>query len=165
MPKKRKRQAATLQKDTFKAKKRKSSHQGCESPYFKVKDNAHVSDQGFTTISDKNKDDDKAPPKSSKYFSAHNDDKHPFSFYDVSCITLAKALLGKNIVRKLDDGTLLVGKIVETEAYVGSEDKAAHSYKGKRTQRNEAMYMPPGTIYVYNIYGTYCCMNISSRGK
>ena len=46
----------------------------------------------------------------------------------------------------------------------GLEDKAAHSYQGKRTERNEAMFMMPGTAYVYNIYGVYCCFNISSAG-
>ncbi len=55
--------------------------------------------------------------------------------------------------------------IVETEAYLGGDDKASHSYNGRRTPRNEAMYMPPGTSYVYSIYGTHCCMNISSLGE
>ena len=54
---------------------------------------------------------------------------------------------------------------METEAYLGCEDKAAHSYNGKRTPKNEAMYMPPGTCYVYSIYGIHCCMNISSQGE
>lgn len=47
---------------------------------------------------------------------------------------------------------------------MGAEDKAAHSYHGRRTERNEAMYMPPGTCYVYLVYGVHCCANISSRG-
>ena len=60
---------------------------------------------------------------------------------------------------------LIKATIVETEAYLGGEDKAAHSYNGKRTPRNEAMYMPPGTCYVYSVYGTLCCVNISSEGE
>ena len=57
------------------------------------------------------------------------------------------------------------GRIVETEAYLGGDDKASHSYNGRRTDRNEAMYMKPGTCYVYSIYGVHCCANISSLGE
>ena len=64
----------------------------------------------------------------------------------------------------MPDGNTMAATIVETEAYLGGKDKAAHSYNGKRTERNEAMYMKPGTIYVYNIYGMYTCINISSQG-
>ncbi|XP_067124331.1 uncharacterized protein [Centruroides vittatus] len=87
------------------------------------------------------------------------------SFYNIPCEDLAKKLLGKVICRKLDTGEVLKGKIVETESYVGVEDKSCHSYKGKKTQRNEAMFMKPGTAYVYTIYGMYYCLNISSDGE
>ena len=87
----------------------------------------------------------------------------PFSYFDKDCVELAKSLLGQKLVHFVN-GKRLVGKIVETEAYVGLEDKAAHSYNGKRTARNKAMFMAPGTAYVYNIYGMYCCLNISSKG-
>ena len=90
--------------------------------------------------------------------------KLSFNFFDQPCIDLAKELLGKKLVRKLDTGELLSGYIVETEAYLGVDDKAAHSYGGKETDRNKAMFMPAGTAYVYNIYGMYTCFNISSQG-
>ena len=89
----------------------------------------------------------------------------PFSFYDQACETLAHRLLGNKLVHRLDSGEELSGVIVETEAYLGGEDRASHSYNGKRTGRNEAMYMDPGTAYVYHIYGIYTCINISSRGE
>ncbi|TDH03095.1 hypothetical protein EPR50_G00159370 [Perca flavescens] len=86
-------------------------------------------------------------------------------FFNQSCISLAKAFLGKVLVRRCADGTELRGRIVETEAYLGGEDKASHSAGGKRTERNTAMFMKPGTIYVYTIYGIYLCMNVSSEGE
>ena len=85
-------------------------------------------------------------------------------FYDVSCIELAKGILGKILVRRLNDGTILKGRIVETECYLGGEDKASHSYNGRLTERSKPMYMKPGTIYVYLTYGLYHCFNISSQG-
>ena len=85
-------------------------------------------------------------------------------FYDKPCVDLAKALLGKRIVRVLDSEKLC-GRIVETESYLGGDDKASHSYGGKQTAKNGAMFMPAGTAYVYNIYGIYTCLNISSKGE
>nr|KAG5713404.1 hypothetical protein BaRGS_024952 [Batillaria attramentaria] len=85
------------------------------------------------------------------------------TFYERSGEDLAKALLGQKIVRVVD-GVRVSAVIVETEAYLGAVDKAAHSFKGQ-TDRNKAMFMPPGTAYVYNIYGMYCCLNISSQGE
>jgi len=69
------------------------------------------------------------------------------------------------LVRKLPDGRELWGRIVETEAYLGGEDEASHSKGVKQTQRNAAMFMKPGTLYVYQIYGIYFCVNVSSQGK
>ncbi|XP_053975101.1 putative 3-methyladenine DNA glycosylase isoform X1 [Hylaeus volcanicus] len=89
----------------------------------------------------------------------------PFSFFDSPCEDLAQNLLGKVLVRYLENGTILKGRIVETEGYLGVVDKASHTYQNKITPRNIPMYMPPGTIYVYMTYGMYHCFNISSQGK
>ncbi|XP_063847353.1 DNA-3-methyladenine glycosylase-like [Scylla paramamosain] len=84
-------------------------------------------------------------------------------FYDQECVALAKALLGKVVVRVVD-GRRVSARVVETESYLGGPDQASHSCGGKRTPRNEPMYMKPGTAYVYSIYGMYHCFNVSSRG-
>ncbi|XP_067333323.1 DNA-3-methyladenine glycosylase [Channa argus] len=86
-------------------------------------------------------------------------------FFNQPCVSLAKEFLGKVLVRRCADGSELRGRIVETEAYLGGEDQASHSAGGKRTKRNMAMFMKPGTIYVYPIYGIYLCMNVSSEGE
>lgn len=80
-------------------------------------------------------------------------------FYSRDTLTVAKELLGTILVHNID-GQMLTGKIVETEAYLGVTDKAAHAYGGRRTKRVETMYGPPGTAYVYLIYGMYYCFNI-----
>lgn len=80
-------------------------------------------------------------------------------FYRGNSIDVGKFLLGKYLVRKVD-GEELIGKIVEVEAYMGPEDKAAHSYGGRRTERNEVMYGEAGFAYVYFIYGKNYCMNV-----
>lgn len=74
--------------------------------------------------------------------------------------TLAADLLGRVLVRRLEDGTRLAGRIVETEAYLGVIDRAAHTFGGRRTARNEAMYGEPGTLYVYFTYGMHHCANV-----
>uniref|UniRef100_A0A8C4N2M8 DNA-3-methyladenine glycosylase n=1 Tax=Eptatretus burgeri TaxID=7764 RepID=A0A8C4N2M8_EPTBU len=107
------------------------------------------------------------PMKSSKYFQA--EDASGFrrlgrDFFDQPCVVLARALLGKVLTRRLPGGEILQGRVVETEAYLGGDDLASHSRGGRQTPRNSAMFMEPGTIYVYQIYGLYYCLNISSQG-
>jgi DNA-3-methyladenine glycosylase len=84
--------------------------------------------------------------------------KLPCSFYDRDTIIVAKELLGKFLVHEAH-GVKRTGKIIETEAYLGEHDLAAHSSKG-RTKRTEIMFGPPGHAYVYLIYGMYFCMNV-----
>lgn len=80
-------------------------------------------------------------------------------FYRKTALVLAKELLGKYLVFHNNDEKL-IGKIVETEAYMGFNDKAAHTYNGRRTSRVEVMYGEEGHAYVYLIYGMYNCFNV-----
>ena len=83
------------------------------------------------------------------------------SFYQQDIITVASELLGKILVHESKEGKT-AGKIVETEAYLGPEDRAAHSSEGRRTARNEVMYGQKGHAYVYFIYGLYYCFNVTA---
>ncbi len=85
-------------------------------------------------------------------------------FYNRDSIVVAKELLGKVLVHEID-GQRISAKIIETEAYMGVEDKAAHSYGGRRTSRVEVMYGSPGFSYIFLIYGMYCCFNIVTNEK
>jgi DNA-3-methyladenine glycosylase len=82
-------------------------------------------------------------------------------FYEQNVLTVSKELLGKILVHESSEGATK-GRIVETEAYMGPEDQAAHSSGGRRTARNEVMYGQKGHAYVYFIYGMYFCFNITA---
>lgn len=83
-------------------------------------------------------------------------------FYNRDSILVAQELLGKVLVHQVG-GQRLAARIVETEAYMGVTDKAAHSYGGRRTARVEVMYGKPGLTYVFFIYGMYHCFNVVTR--
>lgn len=84
-------------------------------------------------------------------------------FYLDSPETVAKNLLGKNLYRKTELG-LMVGKIVETEAYLSENDPACHAYV-RKTKRNFNMFEEGGISYVYLIYGFYYCFNVVTGQK
>jgi DNA-3-methyladenine glycosylase len=83
-------------------------------------------------------------------------------FYDQSTLDLAKNLLGCLLVKETNDG-IAAGYIVETEAYVGPGDKAAHSFDNKRTARTEVMFQQSGLAYTYLMH-THCLFNVVSGG-
>jgi len=83
----------------------------------------------------------------------------PPNFYLDQPEKVAQNLLGKLLIRKLKHQTLIT-RIVETEAYLGQQDPAAHSFAG-RTARTEVLFGPPGRAYVYFIYGMHYCLNVS----
>ncbi|HTC54441.1 MAG TPA: DNA-3-methyladenine glycosylase [Steroidobacteraceae bacterium] len=83
----------------------------------------------------------------------------PRTFYARDALSVARDLLGMQLVIRQPTG-LKVGRIVETEAYLGPQDLAAHSAGGRRTARTEVMYGPAGHAYVYLIYGIWNCLNV-----
>ncbi|WP_062552570.1 DNA-3-methyladenine glycosylase [Peptoniphilus phoceensis] len=85
-------------------------------------------------------------------------------FFKQDTVEIAKKLLGKKIIRNIS-GNFFCAKIVETEAYLGLEDRACHSYGGKITNRNKTLYLDGGHIYVYLIYGMYNLLNIVTRDE
>ncbi|PNB50726.1 DNA-3-methyladenine glycosylase, partial [Pseudomonas sp. GW456-E7] len=72
----------------------------------------------------------------------------PITFYQKTALELAPALLGCLLVKETDEGTAS-GYIVETEAYMGAGDRAAHSFNNRRTKRTEIMFAEAGRVYTY----------------
>ena len=86
--------------------------------------------------------------------------KLPKEFYlSTDTAKIARELLGKLLVVPNDRGRRISGMIVEVEAYLGPGDRAAHSYGGRRTARNEVMYGEAGHVYVFFVYGMYHQLN------
>ena len=83
-------------------------------------------------------------------------------FYQRTTETVARALLGKVLIRDLPEGRVAV-RLTEVEAYLGVADPAAHTYGGRRTERNEVMWGHAGHLYVYFTYGMHHCCNVVTR--
>jgi DNA-3-methyladenine glycosylase len=80
-------------------------------------------------------------------------------FFSGETKQVASELLGTYLIRETERSRI-VGRIIEVEAYLGSNDKACHSYNLKKTERTKVMYQIPGTLYVYIIYGLHHCLNV-----
>lgn len=84
------------------------------------------------------------------------------NFFKQDTISLAQNLIGKWIVTNIN-GNEIKAQISETEAYLGIEDSACHTFGGKRTERTEPMWHEGGTIYIYLCYGLHYLLNIVSK--
>lgn len=83
-------------------------------------------------------------------------------FFARDTVAVARDLLGKVLVREIG-GRMAWGRLVEVEAYLGPDDRAAHSFGGRRSPRNDVMYGEPGHAYVYFTYGMHHCLNFVTR--
>lgn len=97
-----------------------------------------------------------------KYDKVSQFKKIPIKYFQRSALEVAPFLLGKLLVRKLNN-KFLVTRVVEVEAYL-NDDPASHSF-GRITERNKAMYEAGGHFYVYFIYGNYFCVNVVTNVK
>lgn len=88
-----------------------------------------------------------------------------YARFSCGAVDLARDLLGQRLVRVDDLGRRRAGIVVETEAYVGPCDRAAHSAGGRRTARNRSMYLSAGHAYVYFVYGMHWCFNVVAAGS
>jgi DNA-3-methyladenine glycosylase len=83
----------------------------------------------------------------------------PRAFYRRPPERVARDLIGRLLIRELD-GTRLVLRLVEVEAYLGPGDRASHTWGGRRTERNRSMWLGGGHAYVYFVYGMHFCLNV-----
>lgn len=91
--------------------------------------------------------------------------KLPIDFYNRNdVVQIARELLGKIVITNME-GIVTSGRIVETEAYRAIIDKASHSYAGRRTARNEHMYLQGATTYIYICYGIHQMLNVVTNEK
>ena len=87
----------------------------------------------------------------------------PTSFYRRETAAVARDLLGCRLIRRLPGGERRAVVIVETEAYLGEKDRAAHTWNGRRTPRVAPMWGPGGHAYVYFVYGMHYCLNVVTQ--
>lgn len=90
-------------------------------------------------------------------------DRLPAEFWERPTDEVARALLGCRLVRRAPDLSPRTLVVVETEAYLGVRDRAAHTWDGRRTPRVAPMWGPPGHAYVYRVYGVHDCLNVVTR--
>lgn len=89
--------------------------------------------------------------------------KHfPREFFHLDTTYVARTIIGSWLAR-CHENQWYGARIVETEAYLGSADAAAHSFRGRRTPRVEPMYMEGGHLYVFFVYGMHCCANVVTQ--
>lgn len=84
-------------------------------------------------------------------------------FFDAPTLELSRSLLGQILVHELPEG-IIAGRIVETEAYMGAEDRAAHSFGNRRTKRTEIMFGKPGLVYTYQMH-THTLINVVAEAE
>lgn len=88
----------------------------------------------------------------------------PRAFYARPVLAVARSVIGKVLVHVTDAG-VMAGRVVEAEAYRGPEDRAAHSWAGRRTARTEVMFGPPGFAYVFFVYGMHWHLNLVTTAE